>query len=88
MTLLQLYLQEGVVVSAAFRDETGLTVSCGNRNQERGNPHHGGKWSVDDLLFYIASLRGSDAADLLWQEICWVIGKVTGGQQKQKSFHF
>ncbi|XP_046633141.1 polyglutamylase complex subunit TTLL1-like isoform X1 [Daphnia pulicaria] len=38
------------------------------------NPHHGGKWSVDDLLFYIASLRGSDAADLLWQEICWVIG--------------
>lgn len=41
------------------------------------NPHHGGKWSVDDLLFYIASLRGSEAADLLWQEICWVIGNIT-----------
>jgi hypothetical protein len=27
MTLLQLYLQKGVVVSAAFRDETGLTVT-------------------------------------------------------------
>ena len=27
MTLLQLYLQEGVVVSAAFRDETGRTVT-------------------------------------------------------------
>lgn len=38
------------------------------------NPHHGGKWSVDDLLFYIGSLRGSEAADSLWQEICWVIG--------------
>jgi len=30
MTLLQLYLQEGVVVSAAFRDETGThCLSCG-----------------------------------------------------------
>ena len=42
--------------------------------QDDYNPHHGGKWSVDDLLFYIGSLRGTEAADLLWQEICWVIG--------------
>lgn len=48
--------------------------------QDDYNPHHGGKWSVDDLLFYIASLRGSDAADLLWQEICWVIGKLMSGR--------
>ena len=38
------------------------------------NPHHGGKWSVDDLLFYISSLHGSEASELLWDEVCWVIG--------------
>ena len=43
--------------------------------QDDYNPHHGGKWSVEDLLFYISSLRGNEASDLLWQEICWVIGK-------------
>lgn len=32
---------------------------------------------MEDLLFYVASHRGSDAAELLWQEICWVIGKHT-----------
>lgn len=53
--------------------------------QDDYNPHHGGKWSVDDLLFYIASLRGSEASDLLWQEICWVIGKQ---ESSRKSFKY
>lgn len=48
--------------------------------QDDYNPHHGGKWSVDDLLFYIGSLRGTESADLLWQEICWVIGKQSTNQ--------
>ena len=56
-----------------YRDEWVFFIVC-PMAQEDYNPHHGGKWTVEDLLFYIASLRGSDASDLLWQEICWVIG--------------